>query len=70
MLTAGVMVAFFHHTTFRKFRPVINMRTHRKIVVCDEQIGFTGGINITDEEDERVNPHAYHDLHLLLEGRR
>ncbi|WP_053937678.1 cardiolipin synthase [Amantichitinum ursilacus] len=68
MLNAGVVIAFFHHTTFRKFRPVINMRTHRKIVVCDDRIGFTGGINITDEEDERINPHAYHDLHLLLEG--
>ena len=68
MVAAGVTVAFFHHTTFRKLRPVINMRTHRKIVVCDDHIGFTGGINITDEEDERNNPDAYHDLHLRLEG--
>jgi cardiolipin synthase len=50
-------------------RPWLNLRTHRKIVVIDGRIGFTGGINITDEEDERLRPDdAYRDLHLRLEG--
>src|SRR5690606_15153056 len=40
----------------------------RKIVVCDGRVGFTGGLNITDAEDERTNPDAYHDIHLRLEG--
>ncbi|GGP26651.1 cardiolipin synthase [Silvimonas amylolytica] len=68
LIAAGAEVAFFHETSFRRLRPVINMRTHRKLVICDGKVGFTGGINITDEEDERINPHAYHDLHLQLEG--
>ena len=66
---AGGQVAFFHDSRIgRRMRPVINFRTHRKIVVCDGTVGFTGGLNITDDEDERTNPAAYHDVHLRLEG--
>jgi cardiolipin synthase len=66
---AGVAVALFHDTRIgRRLRPVTNYRTHRKIVVCDGRIGFTGGVNITDEEDRRTRPDAYHDVHLRVEG--
>lgn len=66
---AGGELAFFHDTRIgRRFRPVINFRTHRKIVVCDGQIGFVGGLNVTDDQDERVNPDAYHDVHLRIGG--
>lgn len=66
---AGVQVALFHHTRIgRRLRPVTNYRTHRKIVVCDGHTGFTGGVNITDEEDKRTRPGAYHDVHLRIEG--
>ncbi|MBB4221457.1 cardiolipin synthase [Variovorax guangxiensis] len=69
MLDAGVKVALFHDTKIgRRLRPVTNYRTHRKIVVCDGRVGFTGGVNITDEEDKRTNPDAYHDVHLRVEG--
>jgi cardiolipin synthase len=69
MHEAGVQVALFHDTKIgRRLRPVTNYRTHRKIVVCDGRIGFTGGVNITDEEDKRTNPDAYHDVHLRIEG--
>jgi len=71
MLAAGVKLAWFHPvrwwlTPF--LRPKLNLRSHRKIVVCDGLVGFTGGINVTDDENERLNPHAYHDLHLRFEG--
>ncbi|XAH25917.1 cardiolipin synthase [Xylophilus sp. GW821-FHT01B05] len=66
---AGGEVGLFHATRIgRRLRPVLNFRTHRKIVVCDGRVGFTGGLNITDEEDERSRPDAYHDVHLRLEG--
>jgi cardiolipin synthase len=69
MREAGVRVALFHQTRIgRRLRPVINYRTHRKIVVCDGRVGFTGGVNITDEEDERTRADAYHDVHLKIEG--
>ncbi|MEP7102949.1 MAG: cardiolipin synthase [Burkholderiales bacterium] len=66
---AGVEVALFHEARIgRRLRPVTNYRTHRKIVVCDGKVGFTGGVNITDEEDLRTRPDAYHDVHLRVEG--
>ncbi|SEA08002.1 cardiolipin synthase [Variovorax sp. YR216] len=69
MREVGIHVALFHDTRIgRRLRPVTNYRTHRKIVVCDGRIGFTGGVNITDEEDARTRPDAYHDVHLKIAG--
>ena len=69
MRDAGVKVLLFHDTRVgRRLRPVTNYRTHRKIVVCDGRVGFTGGVNITDEEDKRTRSDAYHDAHLRIEG--
>ena len=68
---AGVELAFFHPVrwwTMPFSRPTLNMRSHRKIVVCDGEIGFTGGINVTDDENEGLNANAFHDLHLRVEG--
>ncbi|MBV2163063.1 MAG: cardiolipin synthase [Comamonas sp.] len=70
LLDAGGEVALFHPPRIgRRLRPVINFRTHRKIVVIDGIHGFTGGVNITDTEDKRLQANAYHDVHLRLLGR-
>ncbi len=67
---AGGQVAWFHPA--RLAAPLkmswANLRTHRKIVVIDHHIGYTGGINITDAEDDSRRADAYRDLHLRLEG--
>jgi len=69
LLDAGAEFHWFHPTKFRPFtRPWLNLRSHRKIVVVDGQIGFVGGINVTDEENEQLRPDAYRDLHLRVEG--
>lgn len=70
LLDAGGEVAWFHpmRLKFLWKRPWLNLRTHRKIVVIDSRVAFTGGINITDEEDERRRDDAYRDLHMRLEG--
>jgi cardiolipin synthase len=70
LLAAGGEVEWFHPMKLRVFwkRPWLNMRTHRKIVVIDNRVGFTGGINITDKQDERLGEDAYRDLHVRLEG--
>ncbi len=66
---AGVEIVFFHPYFFKRlWRPQINMRLHRKIVVIDGITGFTGGINITDEENEAVCADAYVDLHFKISG--
>jgi cardiolipin synthase len=67
---AGGELSWFHPMHFGRIweRPWLNLRTHRKIVVVDGRIGFAGGINITDEENEGLRADAYRDLHLRLEG--
>ena len=66
---AGAEVAFFHRFRMRRlWRPRLNLRTHRKIVVVDGQVGFTGGINVTDTENETLRDDAFHDLHLRMDG--
>ena len=69
LLDAGAEIGWFHPTKFRPFtRPWLNLRSHRKIVVVDGRVGFVGGINVTDEENEALRPDAFRDLHLRMEG--
>jgi cardiolipin synthase A/B len=65
---AGATVALFHPFRLAPLRPLLNLRNHRKIAVIDGRIGFTGGINLCDQQDQRIDPAAFHDLHLRLEG--
>lgn len=47
----------------------INYRNHRKIVVIDGKIGYTGGINLRNDhmgKDKRLFP--WRDTHLRIEG--
>jgi cardiolipin synthase len=49
--------------------PTLNLRNHRKILVADGKIGFTGGANVRDEfvaGPSRPEPHR--DLHLEVQG--
>ncbi len=68
LVEAGGEVAWFHPMLARWHRPWLNLRSHRKIVIVDGCVAFTGGINVTDEQDERLRADAYRDLHLRLEG--
>jgi len=70
LVAAGGELAWFHPARFGQVwkRPWLNLRSHRKIVVIDGRIAYTGGINITDAEDERLRTDAYRDLHLRVEG--
>jgi cardiolipin synthase A/B len=54
---------------FRLRRSKINFRNHRKIIVIDGRIGFTGGLNIGDEYQGH-DPHLgfWRDTHLKIEG--
>ena len=60
----------------RWFRPVegtdlggATHRTHRKILVCDSTVGFTGGVGIADEWDGDARDETeWRDTHLRIEG--
>lgn len=64
----GGEFALFHPARLARWQPLLNLRTHRKILICDGLTGFTGGINITETENEDMRPDAYRDTHLRVEG--
>jgi cardiolipin synthase len=65
LLEAGGKVAYFLPARLLLLQPM-NLRNHRKIVVVDGDLAFTGGINVGDEYRGRAAP--WRDTHLSLEG--
>jgi len=67
---AGGQVRRFNEVTLMRWRPrMVNFRTHRKIVVLDGIVGFTGGMNVTDVHTSDVsNEAAWRDTHLEIRG--
>jgi cardiolipin synthase len=65
---AGVRVRWFR--PIKKVHPsTLNHRTHRKIVVIDEAIGFTGGVGIADEwQGDARNEGEWRDTHFRVRG--
>jgi cardiolipin synthase len=58
---------------FNPFRPrlsmIINYRDHRKMTVIDGNVGFTGGINLSDEYINKVEYYGYwKDSSIMLKG--
>ncbi|MFO0972470.1 MAG: cardiolipin synthase [Phycisphaerae bacterium] len=66
---AGVEVAFFLPVIPWSGRWHVNLRNHRKIVVVDGAVGFTGSQNIGDEYRGRLKRYApWRDTHLRIVG--
>ncbi len=66
---AGVPVAAFNATLVPARLHAVNLRNHRKILVVDGCVGFTGGMNIYAPYWRPDAPgEAYRDLHFRLEG--
>jgi cardiolipin synthase len=69
MRDAGITVAWFNPIRLRSLqRRRVDFRTHRKIVVCDGRIGFTGGMNITDAHSAALSKDYWRDTHLRVTG--
>lgn len=67
--SADVEVFPFLPFKFGRFLASINYRNHRKIIVIDGEVGFTGGINISDKYLKGdTNLGKWHDMHLKIEG--
>ncbi len=69
--SAGGTVAYFNPAIGGPhLRPrLINFRNHRKIVVCDGRVGFTGGINVSNlHTSEHSGEKAWRDTHLRIVG--
>jgi cardiolipin synthase len=66
---AGVRVDRFLPTSVPIYFPYANLRNHRKILVIDGTVGFTGGLNIRDGCWLAHNPrHPVRDMHFELQG--
>lgn len=65
----GVEVFSFLPFKFGRFLISLNYRNHRKIIVVDGQVAFTGGINVSDKylKGDTVLGN-WHDMHLKIEG--
>ncbi|MBW2732860.1 MAG: PLDc N-terminal domain-containing protein [Deltaproteobacteria bacterium] len=64
----GVPTALFMPIVFARLFH-LNLRTHRKILVVDGELGFTGGINLRQGHELRAKPRRpVRDLHFCLEG--
>jgi cardiolipin synthase len=69
LVKAGVRVDRFLPTSVPIYFPYANLRNHRKILVVDGEVGFTGGLNIRDGCWLSHKPrHPVRDMHFELRG--
>lgn len=68
-LEAGGKVGYFFKPKLKFIAPKFNYRNHRKIVVIDDKIGYTGGYNVAKEYVGRKKRFGYwRDSHVRIEG--
>lgn len=66
---AGIPVGRFLHSPLPWRMPLLNLRSHKKILVIDGRIGFTGGMNIADENVMALrHPEPVQDTHFRITG--
>jgi len=66
---AGVTVAVFNPPLVPARLHAINLRNHRKILVVDGSVGFTGGMNVDCRYWNPDSPEqTFRDLHFRLRG--
>jgi cardiolipin synthase len=69
LIEAGGQVAYFMPLLHRPFAARTNLRNHRKIVIADEQLVLSGGINIGQEYlGPTPRRGRWTDLAFVLEG--
>lgn len=69
MRDAGVDARWFRPVSrWRRFWNVTH-RTHRKVLVCDDRLGFTGGVGIGEEwEGDARDPSEWRETHFQVQG--
>jgi len=68
MEDAGVNVRKFHKPAWYHLAHM-NNRTHRKVLVVDGKVGFTGGVGIADQwSGHAQDPDHWRDTHYRVEG--
>ena len=68
MTRAGVEVRRYHEPHWYNLSR-LNNRTHRKLLIVDGKVGFTGGVGIADEwTGDAQDPNHWRDTHFRAEG--
>ena len=68
MKAAGVEIELYHQLSWYHLAR-LNNRTHRKILVVDGKIGFTGGVGIASQwTGNAQDPEHWRDTHFRVEG--
>jgi len=68
MRSAGVQLQRYHKPVWWKLAR-LNNRTHRKLLIVDGRIGFTGGVGIADKWGGHAqDPDHWRDTHFRVEG--
>ena len=66
---AGVIVSPFNTTKGIRNRFQLNFRNHRKVVIADGRVAFTGGLNVGDEYMGRSTALGpWRDTHVCVHG--
>ena len=69
MRNNGIAIYSFMEVRFPRLTSRANYRNHRKIIIVDGKIGFTGGINIADRYVDGIKDIGHwRDTHLMLVG--
>jgi len=65
----GVVAARFLHSVLPWRMPFVNLRSHKKVLVVDGAVGFTGGMNIADANVMATQPQdPVQDTHFRVDG--
>lgn len=68
MTRAGIEVVRYHAVRWYNLGK-LNNRTHRKVLVIDGSLGFTGGVGVADEWlGHAQDPQHRRDMHFKVEG--
>ena len=68
MTDAGIEIERYHALHWYSLGK-LNNRTHRKVLIVDGKIGFTGGVGIADEwSGHAQDPDHWRDMHFRIEG--
>jgi cardiolipin synthase len=68
MKAAGIQVERYHQPHWTNLQRM-NNRTHRKVLVIDGEIGFTGGVGIADKwRGNAQDKDHWRDTHFRVEG--
>lgn len=69
MIAAGIEFLVYGREHWYEIKANINHRTHRKILVVDGRIGFTGGMCIDDAwMGDASSPQEWREIQLRIEG--